>query len=237
MANKKGNNKKSGIIVGAGALVVVVLIVGLILGFKEKEEVFPTFQDVGGKIETQVGDYKLDKQPYLGDPNAPVKVVEFVDYKCPYCAAWTKNDLPKLKKDYIDTGKAQLYVVNFTFLGPDSIKAAMVGEILWKQNHEAFWEYHDALYAHQGEEKSIWAKEKYLLSMIEKYVPHGDAAAVKQSLANLDGLFEVKEDFKITTSNGISGVPTFVIGGQKYVNPDYTELSSIIDSNLSAATK
>ncbi|MEI4927642.1 thioredoxin domain-containing protein, partial [Klebsiella pneumoniae] len=77
----------------------------------------------------------------------------FVDYKCPYCAAWTNNNLPKLKKDYIDTGKVQLYIVNFPFLGPDSIKAAMVGEILWKQNHEAFWEYTEALYAHQGEEK------------------------------------------------------------------------------------
>ncbi|WP_337033498.1 DsbA family protein [Paenibacillus illinoisensis] len=237
MAAKKESKKKVGIIATAGAVILIVLIVALISGFTEKEEVFPTFQDVGGTIETQVGDYKLDKQAYLGDPNAPVKVVEFVDYKCPYCAAWTNNNLPKFKKDYIDTGKVQLFVVNFPFLGPDSIKAAMVGEILWKQNHEAFWEYTDALYAHQGEEKTIWANEKYLLSIIKKYVPHGDADAVKKSLKNLEGLFEVKEDFKITSTNGVSSVPTFIVDGKKYVNPDLTQFSDVIDSSLADAQK
>ncbi|MNE87456.1 hypothetical protein D3C80_1846600 [compost metagenome] len=58
-----------------------------------------------------------------------------------------------------------------------------------------------------------------------------------ESLKNLDGLFDVKEDFKITTTNGISSVPTFIIGSQKYVNPDYSELSKAIDFNLTAETK
>ncbi|MDR0269427.1 MAG: DsbA family protein [Paenibacillus sp.] len=236
MAAKMGNKKKVWII-GAGAVILVVLIVVIISGLMKKSEIFPTFADVDGKIETQVGDFKLDKQAFLGDPNAPVKIIEILDYKCPYCAVWTNDNFPQLKKEYIDTGKVQLYIVNFPFIGPDSIKAAMVGEILWKQNHEAFWEFHEALGAHQGKEDSIWANEKSLLSIVKQYVPHGDVDAVKKSLKKLEGLFEVKEDFKISTTNGVSSVPTFIVDGQKYENPELDELYQAIDSKLSTTTK
>lgn len=237
MAVVKTSKKNTGLIVTIVAVIVVVLTVALISGYKEKKEFFPTFQDVAGKVETQVGNYYLEKQVFLGDPTAPVKVIEFIDYKCPYCAAWSNDNFPKFKKDYIDTGKVQLFVVNFSFLGPDSIKAAMVGEILWKQSPQAFWEYHEAIYKHQGDEKTIWATEKHLLSIIERYVPHGDAKDVKRSLEQLEGLMEVKEDFKITTTNGVSSVPTFIVDGEDYENPELSELSSAIDSRLELLSK
>ncbi|SDD52338.1 Protein-disulfide isomerase [Paenibacillus sp. CF095] len=228
---KKRNSLKKGIMVFTLMGLLVVLLMVLLSGFKSKEE-FPTFQDVDGKIEVMAGEYKLDKQAYIGDPQAPVKVIEFVDYKCPYCMAWNNDNFDKFKDKFIDTGKAQLYIVNYPFLGPDSIKAAMVGEILWKQNQEAFWEYHHAIYKNQGEERTVWANEKFLLKLIDDYVPHGNSKLVEESLNNLEGLYEVKEDFKITSINGVASVPTFVVGEDKYVNPSLEQLSEIIESNM-----
>lgn len=211
----------------------IITIMSIILsGCSKQEEVFPSLEDVRDAIEVKVGDFKLDKQAYIGDPNAPVKVIEFMDYKCPYCAAWTTSNLPHIKKEYIDTGKVQLFLINYPFLGPDSIKAAMVGEILWKQNHDAFWEYHNALSLHQGDESTVWANEEFLTSIIDKYVDNGDSKAVKQGLKNLEGLYEVKEDFQITEANHISSVPTFWIEGKKYVNPDVIQLTQAIESIL-----
>lgn len=75
--------------------------------------------DAKGKIEIAIGDFKLEKQPFLGDPTAPIKVIEFIDFKCPSCAKWENENFPDFKQDFIDTGKVQFYVINFPFLGPD----------------------------------------------------------------------------------------------------------------------
>ncbi|MBY0217764.1 thioredoxin domain-containing protein [Paenibacillus illinoisensis] len=226
---KRRNSFKKWLVVFTFIGLLVVLLIVLLSGFNSKEE-FPTFQDVDGKIEVMSGEYKLDKQAYIGDPQAPVKVIEFVDYKCPYCKAWNNENFENFKNKFIDTGKVQFYVINYPFLGPDSIKAAMVGEILWGQNHEAFWEYHHAIYQNQGEERTMWANENFLLKLIKDYVPHGNVKSVEESLKNLEGLYEVKEDFKITSINSVASVPTFVVDEKKYVNPSLEQLSEIIES-------
>jgi protein-disulfide isomerase len=230
----KGSKRKVVIFTSLGVAIMLLVMVAIIAAWSDKEEEFPTFTDVSDEINVAVGDFKLEKQANIGDPNAPVKVFQFVDYKCPYCKAWNNDNFGKFKEEYIETGKVQLYIINFSFIGPDSIKAAMVGEILWKQSPEAFWEFQDAIYKHQGDKDTIWANEKYLLDLIEDYVPHGDAAAVKKSLRKHEGLFEVKEDFAITTTNGVDSVPTFLVNGQRYINPTLSDFTKVIDSALAA---
>jgi len=200
------------------SVVVAVVTVGIILLSvltSLQKESFPTFMDAKGTIVATQGSFSYEKQAYIGDVNAPVKVIEFFDYKCPPCAAWSNENFPQFKKEYIDTGKVQLYYINFPFLGPDSIKAAMMAEIMWNQNPKAFAEFHKAIAKYQKVESDIWATEKYLLEIVEKYVPSGDAKKAKESIRALEGLFEVKEDFKITTANGVSGTPTFFVNGVK----------------------
>ncbi|MCM3130994.1 MULTISPECIES: thioredoxin domain-containing protein [unclassified Paenibacillus] len=229
---QKGFGNKVALITSLGFAIVLLTSLAIVAAWSDQEEVYPTYEDVKEEISVSAGDYKLDKQAYIGDPNAPVKVIEFIDYKCPYCKAWNTENFDDFKEKYIDTGKVQFFVINFSFLGPDSLKAAMVGEILWKQNSEAFWEYEKAIYENQGDKGTIWANEKFLLDLIEKHVPHGDAAAVKKSLDNLEGLYEVKEDLAITQANGVPSVPTFIVDSKQYTNPAISDLYEIIDSKL-----
>jgi protein-disulfide isomerase len=64
--------------------------------------------------------------PILGKPDAPVTVVEFSDYQCPFCQRFFTNTLPELKKDYIDTGKVRYVFRDFPLdaIHPQARKAA-----------------------------------------------------------------------------------------------------------------
>ena len=80
----------------------------------------------------------------LGNQNAPVTLIEYGDYQCPYCAKFfLETELP-LRTKYIETGKVKMVFRNFSFLGPESLAAAAAAECA-KDQHQ-FWAYHDALY-------------------------------------------------------------------------------------------
>src|SRR3954463_6148013 len=79
-------------------------------------------------------------QPFLGEKSAPVKIVEFGDYKCPYCKNFNDSLLPSIEKDLIDTGKASLYFMNYSFINVDSTRSAKFAEAVFKElGNETFW--------------------------------------------------------------------------------------------------
>jgi protein-disulfide isomerase len=80
----------------------------------------------------------------LGNKNAPVTIIEYGDYQCPYCAQYFQNVEPAIVKGYLDTGKAKMVFRNLAFLGAESISAAEAAECAEDQNQ--LWPYHDALY-------------------------------------------------------------------------------------------
>jgi protein-disulfide isomerase len=80
----------------------------------------------------------------LGNKNAPVTIVEYGDYQCPYCSEYFESVQPGIVKNYLDTGKAKMVFRNLAFLGPESVAAAQAAECAEDQNQ--LWPYHDALY-------------------------------------------------------------------------------------------
>ena len=95
-----------------------------------------------GTISTAMG------SPILGNPSAPITIVEFGDYQCHQCYNWFHNTKPSIiSENYIDTGKVNLVFVDLAFLGRDSPKAAEASYCAEDQN--AYWEYHDLLYISQ----------------------------------------------------------------------------------------
>jgi len=101
--------------------------------------------------EPKTYDFSYEGQPSVGDENAPIKMVEFGDYKCPACKDFQEKIFPEIKKDFIDNGQVQFFFINLPFIADDSITAAKAGEEVFSQNKEAFWDYHDAVYKNQGE--------------------------------------------------------------------------------------
>ena len=82
------------------------------------------------KVDVKV----TDQDPFLGDPNAKLTVVEFSDFQCPFCGRFFKDVGPQLKKDYIDTGKVKFVYKHLAFLGKESTDAANASECAKEQN-------------------------------------------------------------------------------------------------------
>lgn len=80
----------------------------------------------------------------LGEESAPVTVVEYGDYQCPFCARFFRDVEPKIREQYIKTGKVKMVYRNFTFLGPESFAAAEAAECAKDQGK--FWAFHDGLF-------------------------------------------------------------------------------------------
>ena len=81
----------------------------------------------------------------LGDSNAPVSLIEYGDYQCPFCGRFFSQVEPSLRDQYIKTGKVKMVYRNFQFLGAESIAAGAAAECAKDQGK--FWAFHDALYA------------------------------------------------------------------------------------------
>jgi protein-disulfide isomerase len=86
-----------------------------------------------------------DGDNVLGDAKAPVTIIEYADYQCPFCAGFFTNVEPTIVSAYVNTGKAKFIFRNFPFLGPESLAAANAAECARDQGK--FWQYHDAIYA------------------------------------------------------------------------------------------
>lgn len=94
----------------------------------------------------------------LGDQNAPVTIIEYSDFQCPFCGKFFKEIEPVLREKYIKTGKVKFVYRNFAFLGQESLWAANAARCAGEQGK--FWQYHDYLYNNQrGENQGAFSKD------------------------------------------------------------------------------
>ena len=93
--------------------------------------------------------------PVEGDVDAPLTIIEFGDYQCPKCKGWFQDQKSTITNDYISTGIAKFYFVDFAWLGDDSISAAQASHCADDQGK--FNEYHSTLYNNQADIESGWA--------------------------------------------------------------------------------
>lgn len=118
--NKKVSAKQSQtkrpllpMILGVVVVILLAVIVFILSNKTDDTADLPNYTDVKGSIV--VDGLKYEKQPHLGSPDAKVKVIEFADFKCPACKMWTEKYLDTFIKDYVDTGKVELFFMNLHF--------------------------------------------------------------------------------------------------------------------------
>jgi protein-disulfide isomerase len=87
--------------------------------------------------------------PVLGAATAPVTIVEFIDYECPYCQRFVTETWPKLKAAYVDTGKVRFVARDFPLPRHSRARAAAVAAACARAQGR-FWEMHDALFTDGG---------------------------------------------------------------------------------------
>lgn len=98
--------------------------------------------------------------PTLGDPAAPVILVEFGDYQCHFCNVFFHSTEEKIVKNYVETGKVRMIFKDFNIIGPDSVNASHGAHCASDQG--MFWEYHDVLYSNWTGENNGWAAPENL---------------------------------------------------------------------------
>jgi protein-disulfide isomerase len=175
----------------------------------------------------------------LGDPNAPVLVVEYGDYQCPFCKKFAIEDYPKLIQDYIQTGKVRLEFRQYPIIGRNSDGSIdQQGEsfhaaeaAVCAQDQGYFWQMHDLLYENSlGEFKGSFTIDR--LKKIAALIPGMDQATFGTCLEGSSHTQTILASVSEGTSSGINSTPSFIVGDQKISGADYNGLKKLIDDQL-----
>jgi len=150
------------------------------------------------------------KDHILGDPNAPVTLIEFGDFQCPFCGKFFKDTEPKLIDEYIKTGKVRFVYRDFAFLGLESVRSAEAAECANDQGK--FWEFHNFLYNHQaGENQGGFADVKLKGFASELGL---DTTAFNSCFDAEKYKDEVAQDLQGGRDAGVGATPSFFVDDQ-----------------------
>ncbi len=156
-----------------------------------------------------------DNDPIRGDPNAPITIIEFSDFQCPFCARFHVETLPSLLEEYIDAGKVNLVYRDFPIqsIHPNALPAAVAAECANEQGK--YWEYHDTLF----EKQNGWSRldSNAVISTFSQYAT--DVGLEQQQFDSCLGsgkyLQEVQGDLSDGRDYDITGTPGFFIGNDE----------------------
>jgi protein-disulfide isomerase len=155
-------------------------------------------------------DIPTEGAPSKGEADAPVLMIEYSDYQCPYCGRYTQQTLPRIDEDYIQTGKVRYVFKDFplSFHAQASL-AAQAARCAGDQ--DAYWEMHDLLFADQ----EAWANDNAATVFSAQADRLGlDVSTFDTCLESGAYADAVQADLEEGMRVGVSGTPAFFVNGQ-----------------------
>ncbi len=149
-----------GLAVVAGAVVLIAVLAG---GQRAAPPLSPGRPVPAVGRVTGLLDGMAQSGATLGDPRAPVTLVEFGDLQCPACARYARDALPVLVTHFVRSGRLRLVYQSWPILGKDSVRAARMAVALSHQDR--LWQFTDLLYANQRDENSGYVSDDYLRAL------------------------------------------------------------------------
>ncbi|MHB0867356.1 MAG: DsbA family protein [Thermoleophilia bacterium] len=241
-AARKKQGRNRGIILAVVAGVTLLALVGVIVATVIVSR--PSSEPLvitGGSDVTSLLQGIPQQNNVLGDPNAPVTMVEFADMKCPVCGRFSSSALPQIINDYVRTGKLRIVLKLQTFVNNqktpgDTERGARFALAAGEQNR--LWNFAELLYKNQPPEDQRYFTDEFLTNLgheiagldVQRAFSGTDSDAVSKEL----------DDYKQAFStSGFDAVPSFQIGrtGTTLTNItskslDYSVFKSAIDSLL-----
>jgi protein-disulfide isomerase len=230
-------------VLGAAAVVVVVAIVISSGGGNDAKSRPQAAQKATGAIPGQKESAEMlagiqQKGIYLGNPSAPVRLVEFADLQCPFCREYSLQTLPQLVQDYVRSGKVRMEFRNLSFIGDDSVKAGRAAAAAAQQ--DKLWNFVDIFYFNQGEENSGYVTDDFLDRI---HTAAGvDAATAKTYAASSAATKPLEAANTLADQLGVQETPTILVGKRgaalKKVDASPTDVSAFktaIDGALGQA--
>lgn len=221
-------------------IVAAVVISGAILYSRavpsKSSDSVATGQNANKQVKEPV-DVSIDDDAVLGKSDAPVTIIEFSDFQCPFCRSFWKNAFAEIVKEYIDTGKAKLvfrdYPLSFHPMGVPSAKAAECAKEQGK-----FWEMHDVIFEEQ--EKLGEGTVQYTVNDLKKW-----AAKVGVNTTQFNDCVdsekykaEIEKDAADGVAAGVTGTPAIFINGRLIAGAQpFSVFKTIIDEELKKSGK
>lgn len=153
----------------------------------------------------------VDGDPYLGEKSAPITMIEFVDYECPFCKRFYSETLPQIKKEYIDNGKVKLVMRDLPLsFHQNAHKESQAAECAREQGGDsAYFKYHDEIFKRTTSNGTGLAFDQ--LSVIANDLGL-NGSTLQECLDAEKFKAEVDKDLADAASYGANGTPTFFIG-------------------------
>jgi protein-disulfide isomerase len=197
------------LIVAGGVVAVAVIAAGVYVGTRPSSPgPVPTAvaqtADKAALLGVQATDH------VLGDPKAPITMIEYASFTCPHCAHFSIAILPEVKKKWIDTGKVKLIYRDFP-LDQTALKAAQLAECAGK---DKYFGVVDMIFDTQQK----WAVASDPIAELAKSlrIAGMDDAAVKACLANDAVANAVIADYRGGEALGVNSTPTLFINGEQF---------------------
>ena len=196
-----------------GAIIASITITLVIFGFNNSSNEMGLSMEPTPKIE-QVESAKItmdtfvsNGSPILGDPNAPITLVEFGDYQCHYCNVFFQTIEDDIIKNYVKTGKVKMIFKDYNIIGPDSINASHGAHCANEQG--LFWEYHDTLYSNWTGENNGWASPRNLTVFAEEI--NADMDKWTQCMNEKSHSITINESNNDARTLELTGTPAFFV--------------------------
>lgn len=191
--------------------------------------VTPTFTPLPPTPTPLPPDMTVDDDHFIGSADAPVKVVEFSDYRCGFCRRFYSQTLFTLTTHYGDL--IQFVYRDFPIFGQESINGALAAECSGDQGK--FWEYHNLLFDNEAREQPLPLVQEHLAQWaldLDLDLDAWTACFTSEAAYN-----EVVIDAITAQDWGVTGTPTFFINGKALVGAQPLEVFiQVIDRELTA---
>ena len=180
----------------------------------------------------QLARREADDPMALGREDAPVVMINYSEFQCPFCGKFARDTEPALVKDYVDKGILRIEWRDFPYLGQESLTAAQAGRAAGAQGK--FWEFHDAMYDKQLPPNSGQLTEDHLADVAGK--AGLDVERFRLDMRSPDATAAIQHDFKEGQAIGVTGTPAFIINGQPVIGAQPTaEFVKVIEQAAKTA--
>ncbi|MFN8114389.1 MAG: thioredoxin domain-containing protein [Solirubrobacterales bacterium] len=201
-ASKEGRQRVWALVGGSVLLAAIVVIALIVISSGGSDD---NGSDTG---DAAVFDGIAQTGNELGDPDAPVTIVEYADLQCPFCKEYTANVLPDLVEKYVKSGDVRMELNLLTFIGTDSQTLAAAAYGAGQQ--DLMWQWADIAYARQGAENSGYADSSFIDSVSE--AAGADVAEVNDAAGSSEVSDDITKAADAAQAAGVSSTPTFEIG-------------------------
>jgi protein-disulfide isomerase len=167
--------------------------------------------------------FLADGRPYRGNANAPVRLEEFSDYQCPFCARYNMQTLPTLLQNQVANGEVMIVFYDFPLnnIHPQAEAAANAARCAAEQGAAAYWQMHDMLFARLNE----WSGNNADAAFNDYAAELGlDMAAFTECARSNRYADDIQADLEYGMGRGVSSTPSFFLNDQPLIGAQPLEV-------------